>query len=441
MGLIYMATNTVNGKSYIGLTMGTLENRKKGHIKSLSDKNINTKFKKALKKYGVDNFIWNVLEDSINNLDELFAREIYYIDKYKTFYKGYNMTLGGDGVGFGENNPNSKYTEEIIENIINLIINTDLNQLEISRRLNIPRSLVKDVNSKNNWGHCWKGKENPRKIKKIKLISDDVVMDIIKDLKSFKYSDTEISKKYGVNRQVVNNISCGKTYIRLWNGDYDKYKKLKEENKEYLKGDNHVLTKYSDTEVDNIIQLICETTLSYKEISEISKVPVSFVTTIANKKGRVDRWKGKENPRKNEAEFFKKYSVENLEKVFVLYFLKGLSANDISKKDLGLTKSEIKSFVSGKIKKRVYILENFKNKYKNYDFVNKPKGKPVLTYELSKVIYVEYFINKHTYDEIVEILNNEVSKTTVHAFITNKYSYTKNWFKEFEQKYGKGVRK
>lgn len=90
-GIIYKITNKVNGKSYIGQTRYTIEFRWRQHI----HKKDNTYFHNAIKKYGVDNFIVEKLEEC--NIEDLNEREIYYIAKYNTFKDGYNSTIGGDG--------------------------------------------------------------------------------------------------------------------------------------------------------------------------------------------------------------------------------------------------------------------------------------------------------------------------------------------------------
>lgn len=110
MGLIYKATNKINGKEYVGQTNNTLGERKKQHIQSAlnSRKEPTNYFHKAIKKYGKDNFKWEILEDNIlsENLNE---REKYWIKYYDTFNNGYNLTEGGDHDNhlqkWKENNP------------------------------------------------------------------------------------------------------------------------------------------------------------------------------------------------------------------------------------------------------------------------------------------------------------------------------------------------
>tara|TARA_Y100000296_G_C5086110_1_gene212478 strand:- start:110 stop:784 length:675 start_codon:yes stop_codon:yes gene_type:complete len=95
-GLIYKATNKINGKSYVGQTTKTVDTRKNGHIESVN-KDSDLVFHRAIRKYGEDNFIWETL-CKCNDIDELNEKEIFYIDKYNTFGSGYNMTEGGGGV-------------------------------------------------------------------------------------------------------------------------------------------------------------------------------------------------------------------------------------------------------------------------------------------------------------------------------------------------------
>lgn len=90
-GFIYKITNKVNGKVYIGQTRYTVEFRWRQHLHKKDD----TYFHNALKKYGPDNFIVEILEEC--DVEKLNEREIFYIAKYNSFEDGYNLTLGGDG--------------------------------------------------------------------------------------------------------------------------------------------------------------------------------------------------------------------------------------------------------------------------------------------------------------------------------------------------------
>ena len=98
MGLIYKATNLINGKSYIGQTRQSLTKRQNSHFHNAFTKNQPFVFYQALRKYGKENFTWTIIEDNIKDLAQLNEREKYWIAYYNTFQNGYNMTSGGDEV-------------------------------------------------------------------------------------------------------------------------------------------------------------------------------------------------------------------------------------------------------------------------------------------------------------------------------------------------------
>lgn len=54
-GVIYKATNILNGKCYVGQTTRHLIKRIRGHCTS----DANYYFSRALRKYGEDNFAWD----------------------------------------------------------------------------------------------------------------------------------------------------------------------------------------------------------------------------------------------------------------------------------------------------------------------------------------------------------------------------------------------
>lgn len=106
MGWIYKITNQINGKMYIGKTehADPIE-RWKEHIREKEkDRSKNRPFYRALNKYGIENFDFQVI-DECNDSNNLCELEVYYIDKYRTFVgfdncNGYNCTIGGDGKAF-----------------------------------------------------------------------------------------------------------------------------------------------------------------------------------------------------------------------------------------------------------------------------------------------------------------------------------------------------
>lgn len=93
---IYLITNKLNGKQYIGKTIYSPKKRFRQHVQdSRKTRNKNRPLYKAFNKYGVDNFKIEVIEKC--DVEEAANREIYWIQQYGTFHFGYNATLGGDG--------------------------------------------------------------------------------------------------------------------------------------------------------------------------------------------------------------------------------------------------------------------------------------------------------------------------------------------------------
>jgi group I intron endonuclease len=96
--IIYRITNVVNSKFYIGKTSKTVQERFQRHCNNHQTQN--TYLYRAMRKYGVDNFIVEILEET----DSPNEREIYWIE---TLQPHYNMTIGGDG-GDTSQSPNYK---------------------------------------------------------------------------------------------------------------------------------------------------------------------------------------------------------------------------------------------------------------------------------------------------------------------------------------------
>lgn len=105
---------------YIGLSKD-IEKRIKGHfshgIGGHRKDDLDKPLYKAFKKYGLENFQWEIIEECPEN--KLKEREIYWIAYYNTYNdrEHYNETPGGDLPGFntvhlGEDHGMAKLTEQ-----------------------------------------------------------------------------------------------------------------------------------------------------------------------------------------------------------------------------------------------------------------------------------------------------------------------------------------
>lgn len=96
MPYIYKITNTTNGKVYIGKTLHTVEERWAEHRNDfLKDRCSKRPLYSAMRKYGIDNFEIEAIEECEDTV--LSERERYWIEVYGSFKHGYNATMGGDG--------------------------------------------------------------------------------------------------------------------------------------------------------------------------------------------------------------------------------------------------------------------------------------------------------------------------------------------------------
>ena len=93
---IYKITNSTNQKMYIGQSIN-IQKRINEHFWKANlpkDRSFNSILHQAIRKYGAENFYYEVLEFcSLENLDD---RERYYIAKYNSITpNGYNVLIGG----------------------------------------------------------------------------------------------------------------------------------------------------------------------------------------------------------------------------------------------------------------------------------------------------------------------------------------------------------
>lgn len=91
--IIYLITNKLNGKQYVGQTIHTLQERWANHCSSNSGC---VALKGAIKKYGKDAFDLKEI-DSANSQSELDEKERFWIERLNTLApNGYNLKTGGE---------------------------------------------------------------------------------------------------------------------------------------------------------------------------------------------------------------------------------------------------------------------------------------------------------------------------------------------------------
>ena len=128
---VYIISNDVNSKVYIGQTTNSIYERFKQHCYTKY-----TKLGKAITEIGKEHFHISILEDNIENLDLLVNIEQHYIDKYDSIKNGYNSSKATRSqVNSLEDVRKIKFTTTLDEEIIKKIKfqavkeNTDVSKL------------------------------------------------------------------------------------------------------------------------------------------------------------------------------------------------------------------------------------------------------------------------------------------------------------------------
>lgn len=142
---IYKITNNINGHAYIGKATDIARRWRQHRNVTSEDHEYDYPLYKAFRKYGIDNFTFDVIEEcAVSELDD---REIYWVAFYDTYYNGYNQTKGGNSPTHSK-----KIDEKLLSVIDNLLITTTLTQKEIAEQCNVSEEMVQGINT----GRYWK---------------------------------------------------------------------------------------------------------------------------------------------------------------------------------------------------------------------------------------------------------------------------------------------
>lgn len=144
-GYLYIITNSINNKQYVGKTYDKLEDRWKSHIRD-SIRFPNRPLYRAFAKYGIDAFRIELIDTFSEGILE--EQEISLIKKLNTYKYGYNATLGGDSrktINIDDKDIISKYYElECSQKETGLYFNIDAKSVfNILKRNNITDKINK----------------------------------------------------------------------------------------------------------------------------------------------------------------------------------------------------------------------------------------------------------------------------------------------------------
>jgi len=191
---VYTYTNAFNGKMYIGIT-NNVARRKKEHK---NGKHPNSKFFKAIKKYGFNNFEYSEIMSNLSR-EEATLLECYLIACGDSFKNGYNATPGGDGgaTSVGVKNASSKITEETVIKILE----DNCSTADAAKKYNTSEGIVYNVRKGNTWTHVL-GDRNTKYKNGLFVINEKIALLVIND----NISNKKASEKYNISKYHVRSI-------------------------------------------------------------------------------------------------------------------------------------------------------------------------------------------------------------------------------------------
>src|SRR5579859_6121228 len=97
--IVYLVTNLINGKHYIGKTIWPLKRRWRNHLGKVRQ-GVQTHLYSAIRKYGQAAFSVVPLVSILTTDPQLKEQERFWIRAFHSNERqfGYNMTAGGDGL-------------------------------------------------------------------------------------------------------------------------------------------------------------------------------------------------------------------------------------------------------------------------------------------------------------------------------------------------------
>lgn len=193
-GFIYIITNTINGKQYVGQTIQSINKRFDRHCQYYGSEAENRMaIKLAIHKYGRKNFTIKVLEQC--DVELLNERETYYIEKFDTYNSGYNSTRGGQ-IG---NKPLK--LEDVQEEIISLY-KEGFSLRAVATEFNVDKWTIKHILELNNIKLRSTRTYKFSEVERQKILEDTKLM-----------SRKEVMTKWNVSKSYLSQLINGKRRI------------------------------------------------------------------------------------------------------------------------------------------------------------------------------------------------------------------------------------
>lgn len=227
---VYQIKNKTTGKIYIGSSKD-IHRRWKEHISELNrNAHYNRHLQNAWNKYGESDFDFTILEkcseDAQIEVEQLWIDKTHCCDKsigYNLSLTASRSTIFGEALiernnkiaktQIGELNSVNKYSEALVKQVIQDMLNPKLRWIDIQNRNNVPDSLISAILSRHNWSYLTENIEFPKR-ETINKLSEQDVLDIIPRLLSGE-DDSVIAKEYGVTTICISSIRLKHTWKYL----------------------------------------------------------------------------------------------------------------------------------------------------------------------------------------------------------------------------------
>lgn len=275
-GFVYITTNNINGKKYIGQ-------------KSYKQKNWETYLgsgvilNKSIKKYGKENFSREIIEEC-ETKEELDQCEMYWISYYDAVSSEdfYNIASGGEGgntiAGYseeqlsaykirkselhkktalkGDEAPMSKLTRKDVIEIIDKLLNNAFNS-DLAKEYNVSSGAIDDIRNHLTWCELTKniefpsitGRKRPNNTKLVCQYEEDGTL-------VARYENARIAeKKTGVPFKQISQVCNGNKRMAhgyIWRFDGDEFDKYETQNTYLVKVDQYDFNGNFITTFDSI---------------------------------------------------------------------------------------------------------------------------------------------------------------------------------------------
>ena len=195
--VLYIVTNSVNGKRYVGVTSRDVRRRFSEHLSAAKAGTNNGAFHRAIRKYGGVVFSMKIVNEFFDDKDAK-AAEIAYIAECAPEY---NSTAGGDGrLGV----PMSSAAKVMLKAVhAGNKYRTGMMHSEETRRW-LSENAKENIVTFKKFSHL-----GPEKLaKKVRCVDDQMIWDSIKSA----------ADAYGVSRSLVSEVCLKKRYRKTAGG-------------------------------------------------------------------------------------------------------------------------------------------------------------------------------------------------------------------------------